>query len=230
MTQACSSLESTSTMCLAATGEKMRVVSRGSTPAALTSIYQENANIAIWERELSGKLKKSARTVLASRHSFEFGKRVTPGNAASSVEDALRDPAATELSHDIAELVDMFCCLFESKYAGLRLTALRRAMCPRFHVDKVPCRLVTTYQGPATQWLPHDGIDRSKLGAGNQGEPDAQSGLYTDDSEIQQLKVGDVALLKGELWEGNEGAGLVHRSPELLSAASRLLLTLDIIL
>ncbi|WP_297291060.1 DUF1826 domain-containing protein [Oceanicoccus sp.] len=35
--------------------------------------------------------------------------------------------------------------------------------------------------------------------------------------------------MKGELWEGNEGAGLVHRSPSLSAGERRLLLTLDAI-
>ncbi|WP_428354217.1 DUF1826 domain-containing protein [Methyloprofundus sp.] len=35
------------------------------------------------------------------------------------------------------------------------------------------------------------------------------------------------ALLKGERWEGNENAGLVHRSPAINEGERRLLLTLD---
>ena len=100
-------------------------------------------------------------------------------------------------------------------------------MCPRFHVDKVPCRLATTYSGNATEWLPHDRVDRSKLGPGSSGKPDAKSGLYSRNDDIQQLEIGDVALLKGESWIGNEEAGLVHRSPGLRAGTSRLLLTLD---
>ena len=45
--------------------------------------------------------------------------------------------------------------------------------------------------------------------------------------EIQQLQSGDVAVLKGELWAGNENAGLVHRSPAVGSGANRLLLSMD---
>ncbi|HBC56874.1 MAG TPA: DUF1826 domain-containing protein, partial [Gammaproteobacteria bacterium] len=58
---------------------------------------------------------------------------------------------------------------------------------------------------------------------------DAESGLYTAVDAIQTLAIGDVALLKGELWEGNEGAGLVHRSPGVLPNQKRLLLTLDFV-
>ena len=46
---------------------------------------------------------------------------------------------------------------------------------------------------------------------------------------MQQLSQGDVALLKGEGWVGNEGKGLIHRSPQLSDQASRLILTIDFI-
>ena len=81
----------------------------------------------------------------------------------------------------------MFCYLFDLKRAGLRLTSLNNAMCPRFHVDGVPCRLVTTYQGIATEWLPHGIADRSKLGRGNQGKSDEQSGLFNNAADIKKL-------------------------------------------
>lgn len=131
------------------------------------------------------------------------------------------------LSQDIGELVDIFCCLFDLERVGLRLTALDKAMCPKFHVDKVPGRLVTTYRGTATEWLPHSSVNRSKLGHGSEGKADAESGLFKSQDDIQCLNFGDVALLKGERWEGNEGAGLVHRSPALEKGERRLLLTLD---
>lgn len=123
----------------------------------------------------------------------------------------------------------MFCYLFDLKQTGLRLTTLCHAMCPRFHVDRIPCRLVTTFQGVSTQWLPNHTVDRTKLGAGSQGLPDDQSGIYLSENDICQLKTGDVALLKGERWEGNENAGLVHRSPAVTEGGQRLLLTLDFV-
>ena len=148
--------------------------------------------------------------------------------AVAEVEDALCNYSdATALSNDVAQLVDMFCYLFDLNHAGLRLTTLDRAMCPRFHVDRVPCRLVTTYQGCSTQWLPHQLIDRTKLGTGSNGLPDEHSGLYPNAEDVQQLTAGDVALLKGELWNERENFGLVHRSPTPEPGEKRLLLTLD---
>ena len=207
---------------------KKRFASRSNEPAVLADVYQEHTNIAIWERELSATLKDSVEDVLTSNNGFETAMTVTPQCALSSISEALGTTTRSELSKNIAELVDMFCCLFDLKRTGLRLAALNRAMCPRFHVDRVPCRLITTYQGVATEWLPHQVVDRSKLGLGSNGQSDLDSGLFKHQGDIQQLNCGDVALLKGELWEGNENAGLVHRSPTVPAGESRLLLTLDV--
>ena len=196
-------------------------------PGILTDIYLEETDIAIWQRELSETLKKSVDAFLKSKPAFQATMIVTPQTVFSCVNESIGSTTQSELSENIAELVDMFCCLFELKRTGLRLGALDRAMCPKFHVDRVPCRLVTTYQGIATEWLPHQVVDRTKLGLGSNGLADNESGLYQQQDDIQRLGSGDVALLKGKHWEGNENAGLVHRSPALPERNHRLLLTLD---
>lgn len=206
---------------------KIRSVIKSGEPRVLTNIYREDTNIVVWQRKLSGTLRQAVDGFLKAHTNFETSMTVTPQSALLSVSEALGDRDQSELSENITELVDMFCCLFEIKRAGLRLAILDRAMCPKFHADKVPCRLVTTFQGVATEWLPHQVVNRSKLGVGSQGKPDHESGLYQNHHDIQQLNCGDVGLLKGELWEGNENAGLVHRSPALPDSERRLLLTLD---
>ena len=202
----------------------------GSEPEILSKIYQENTNIAIWQRSLSTKLAEAAKAVLLSNPLLQISVAVTPQNVEATLVETLGSTDFSDiLIKDIARLVDMFCYLFETKHAGLRLAVLDRAMCPRFHVDRVPCRLMTTYQGVASEWLPDSAADRSKLGFGNKGQPDEQSGIYQNTSDIRHLNQGDVALLKGKLWEENEEGGLIHRSPQLPSETRRLLLTLDFI-
>lgn len=199
-------------------------------PSILTDIYQDEINLAIWQRSLSDELVQAADQVIAANPTLKLSISVAPQRAYEAVKRALVEtPETDKLCEDIAELVDMFCCLFDLGSVGLRLTALDRAMCPRFHVDKVPCRLVSTYKGAASQWLPNYALNRAQLGLGSMGKPDDLSGLYTDATSIQQLFQGDVALLKGELWEGNEGAGIVHRSPAVGLNQSRLLMTLGFI-
>lgn len=205
-------------------GYMFRHMSQDKQPTVLSDIYKEEINIAIWRRQKQFLVKE----FLALNPTFQKEMILTPQDALSRVSESF-DNNMTEVSEDIALLVDMFCYLFELKQAGMRLKVLDKAMCPKFHVDKVPCRLVTTYQGMATQWLPHELVDQTKLGWGCNGLPDSESGLYQSESDIQQLDCGDVALIKGTLWEGNENRGLVHRSPGLIANEKRLILTLDFI-
>jgi hypothetical protein len=201
-------------------------VTEGIDPSVLASIYDEDLNIAVWQRTLAPNLKQAVASFVEANPTFKASMTVTANDVLPSLIDDLgKTEAITPLVEDIARLVEMFCCLFELKRVGLRLTVLSHAMCPRFHVDRIPCRLVTTYQGSATQWLTNAAADRSMLGHANGGRPDHESGLYSHSDNVQQLKAGDMSLLKGELWEGNEGAGLIHRSPS--TDLSRLLLTLD---
>lgn len=207
-----------------------RKASESGTPEVLADIYDPANNIAVWQRELDETILASVDQLFTETQSLKIEGDVTPESAKSFLLGKLEGfRCAESLSTEVAELVDMFCCLFDLEDAGLRITMLDHAMCPRFHVDRVPCRLVTTFVGSATQWLPHETVDRSKLGHGNKGLPDEESGIYQDAEDIRQLTPGDVALLKGEEWEGNEGAGLVHRSPSLEAGEKRLLLTLDFI-
>lgn len=203
-------------------GYMFRHMSQDKQPTVLSDIYKEEINIAIWQRQKQFSVKE----FLALNPTFQKEMILTPQDAFSRVSESFNNNMS-EVSEDIALLVDMFCYLFELKQVGMRLKVLDKAMCPKFHVDKVPCRLVTTYQGTATEWLPHELVDQTKLGWGCNGLADCESGLYKSESDIQQLNCGDVALIKGTLWEGNENAGLVHRSPELIANEKRLILTLD---
>lgn len=108
---------------------------------------------------------------------------------------------------------------FDARRIGLRLRLLNKAMCPRFHVDHVPLRLITTYAGAGSEWLREGVMARRRL-----GEPSAEP---TDAAAVERLQVGEVALFKGEKWQGNEGARIIHRSPLAAPDAPRLILTLD---
>ena len=193
----------------------------------LSEIYRDDTNIAIWQRQLSDSVKDTVNQLIDN--DITISSTVQPDTVISTLTDnrlSITNPSLSEL---VFELVDTFCRLFEQSHVGLRISTLHNAMCPKFHVDRLPCRLVTTLHGVGTEWLPHDVVDRSKLGTGSLGLPDDRSGLYNSSTDIQQLTTGDVALLKGELWKGNEGAGLVHRSPTVCPSEKRVLLTLDFI-
>lgn len=201
---------------------------KGNEPAVLTSIYEDDINIAVWQRQQKPELEQYA-TQWCKEKASHSPRVIIPAEAADEKLETLLPEFEhkQDFKEDLVLLVDMFACLFEAKEVGLRLTPLAKAMCPRFHVDNIPCRLVTTYGGQGTEWLLEENLDRSRLGRGANGLPDHESGIYTHSDAIQQVNAQEIALLKGSGWFGNDAHGLVHRSPALEAGETRLLLTLD---
>jgi hypothetical protein len=202
---------------------RTRYQHQGSTPETLTKILQDDTNLAVWQRQLPlhisdfAQLLLSLNEPLAESLCLELAKEDAEPDL-TGLASGFRDLEGYEgFIADLKWLVSASACLLGAKRIGLRLRVLDKAMCPRFHVDHVPVRLITTYAGVGSQWLKEGTMDRQQLGQAN-AEPQAQ---------IQQLNSGDVALLKGEKWHGNEGFGLIHRSPQLAAGERRLILTLD---
>jgi hypothetical protein len=200
----------------------------GHDPSVLTSIYDDQTNMAIWQRQHQKVLDLYAQEWV-QQHAFHTPRIILSADKAlDQLDELLPDlDYKDEFQQDVALLVDMFSCLFDAKEIGLRIAPLTKAMCPRFHVDKIPCRLIINYGGLGTEWLLEENVNRHYLGSGAKGLPDHQSGLLQGDKNIQQVSSQQVALLKGSGWIGNEKHGLVHRSPALSPGQTRLLLTLD---
>ena len=197
----------------------------GRTAEVLSSVYNEEVNLSVWKRSFSAEESLTLRNVLTVENNISV-RTIT---SVDKVNELIKDQGKglSELSwfcDDITMLVDMYCYLFDVKEVGIRLQRLSHAMCPKFHVDKLPCRLVTTYQGPSTQWLNNEDVTRTHQDV--KGQPRQQL-RFPENANINELSVGDVALLKGDGWYGNEIGGVVHRSPSVEGTHPRLFLSLD---
>lgn len=192
----------------------------GNSPAVLADIVEAGVNLCVWKRALNDTLQDAVTTALREQP----GLKIQQSGHCAALHDHLAaqlGPSTRALIDDITELLDMLSFLFDHPDWGIRLTALDRAMCPRYHVDRVSARLITTYQGPGMQWLANDQITRlASQGGGLDIPPD-------DLLDHRSLNTGDVALCKGDAWLGNAGRGLIHRSPQPAAGQPRLLLTID---
>lgn len=196
----------------------------GETPAVLGEALNDGINLVVWQRQLPLHTAEFAQALLALGEPLAESLTIELDTAGDVHVPSLAARHQVLAGHarfvaDVTWLVRAFACLVEARRVGLRLRVLDKAMCPRFHVDHVPLRLITTYAGVGSQWLREGLMDRRRL-----GEPAAEP---AEAKRIDQLQVGDVALFKGEKWQGNEGAGIIHRSPQLASGERRLILTLD---
>lgn len=197
-------------------GERMQV---------LTDVLRDDVNLAIWQRQLTVQVADFASLLLqqgeplAESMVLELPSADTEPDLDGLVAGYSDMPGQAAFLADVAWLVRAYACLLDATRIGLRLRAMDKAMCPRFHVDHVPVRMITCFAGAGSQWLREGVMPRERL-----GDATAEPLLA---AQIEQIDTGHVALVKGEKWVGNEGGGLIHRSPQPTPGERRLLLTLD---
>jgi len=183
--------------------------------ADLADIFDPAVQVCTWRREFDPAIS----TYLAGIE--QDGPLQTLENLTAQHRPRFPSlPAGTgraELIADLVQLRDIVQDLLGCPAVGLRLARVRHAMCPGWHIDQTGVRLVCTYQGAGTQWLDDQGIERRN-----------SSLERMEDGTFLQAAPGEVVLLKGALWQGNEKFGAVHRSPEVADGAGlRTLVTLD---
>lgn len=200
----------------------------GREPVSLADIYQPTVNLVRWQRRLKSAITADCAALL-SRTALSLRSVLKPGETIEWLPGALNLPPHSALLDDVSMLVTLFADLFGLEQVGLRFELIDKTMCPRFHTDRLTCRLVTTYSGAATQWLEESNVDRSKLGPGAAGLADELSGIVRDARQIHHAAAGEVLLLKGDGWPDTAVPGIVHRSPPSDGVQKRLLLTLDLV-
>ncbi|MGE8328036.1 DUF1826 domain-containing protein [Pseudomonas urmiensis] len=140
----------------------------GQSPQVLAEILQDGVNLAAWQRRLPAQVEDFS-TVLLSLDPLLADERVLDVDERHPPQLPGLLPGAADLHGyesfvaDVAWLVAAYTCLLGARRIGLRLRVLEGAMCPRFHVDKVPLRLLTTYTGAGSEWLKEEAIDRGQL-------------------------------------------------------------------
>lgn len=183
--------------------------------ADLAEIFDPSLQVCSWQREIDPAIG----TYLSGLHQageLQVIETLSP-SARPRLESLPAGYGRTSLMDDLALLSEVVCELLGSSEVGLRLARVGYAMCPGWHLDRVGIRLVCTYQGPGTEWLDDQTVERQDLHASRTKE----------DAVIQALP-GELVLLKGAHWQGNDGFGAVHRSPELAPGVGlRTVVTLD---
>jgi hypothetical protein len=112
-----------------------------------------------------------------------------------------------ELRADIHDLATRFAALMGVPTVRIRLEAINTNACRRVHADYTDLRLISTYWGPGTEYVP--------------------AGQEPPDAGLVRLAAGHVALFKGRLF-GDGHAPCFHRSPPAGDTGERrLVLVID---
>ncbi|MEM8799135.1 MAG: DUF1826 domain-containing protein [Pseudomonadota bacterium] len=145
---------------------------------------------------------------------------IHPTDTAKAIEPLLdrwgisKSKMRADFIADITDLAAEFGKVAASDLVDVRLEFVFDGACWKFHRDSVDLRLITTYFGPATEWVRPANADRALHEQRDYAGP------------IETMQPFEVAFFKGKL--ACAGDGIVHRSPAIAGTNdTRLLLCLN---
>ena len=154
---------------------------------------------------------------------FRVIGKISKKNSSEDIKRILRDiiPLSSQTNFfyktwvsDMSEICQIFCDTLNSKSVSFCLATERG--CSRYHIDNVPMRLLVTYMGQGTEWLPNEIANRAAF---EEWLPNEK--IVKDSSKIKSIKTFNVAIFRGG------ATGLLHRTPDSALKNPSILLRLD---
>ena len=115
---------------------------------------------------------------------------------------------------DMEEVCKTFCYMENTNSLSFWLGTRRG--CRRYHVDNVSKRLLVTYAGQGTEWIPNNSADRRAYEA---GEPNKN--IIRNKNDLNFIDEWSIAIFKG----GSDG--ILHRTPDTALNGPSILMRLD---
>jgi len=203
----------------------------GNQPSILKSILGSEMNFVLWQRNLSSFIDAWASEIRWDKTENLEGE--LDREALDEFEEDLfqelkkwrtREPDMTRwVASDMCSNIKLFMDMTQAREVFVKIEPVADDMCKLFHVDKNLLRMLCTYVGEGTLWLPNDKVERKFLGCGENED------IVLDPLAIYQAPKLDVLILKGERWLNNLTGGAVHRSPPMGKNGKRLLLKVDFV-
>lgn len=194
----------------------------GNSVNTLREISSAEKNIAVYERSIV-ELQPEVDRLVSREFSFRKSGSVSEIECELVVQTSASNISALNIISDITEILGFFGEITGTDSFRLSLETINTNMCRRFHTDLNDIRLLCTYSGPGTLWLPENNVNRKVLASRDESEA-----VFYDAGAIQQASAGDILLLKGALYPVANTSAIVHRSPTIEeSGERRLLLRID---
>jgi len=100
---------------------KQRQAAIGENLDVLADIYDDDVNVAVWQRELPKSLLKATSKVFLHNPNLQVSLTLDPADTREVLVNAFGTQSESiALASDVAGLVDMFCYLFDLKSVGSR--------------------------------------------------------------------------------------------------------------
>ena len=121
---------------------------------------------------------------------------------------------------DMEKIINLFCITIKQNYLKFSLVTSRG--CKRYHIDNVPIRLLVTYHGKGTEWVPSNACNYSAYYNGKQNEK-----IILNKNKKKFIEPWHIAIFKGQKSIRGE-KGILHRTPDEAINSKSLLMRLDI--
>ena len=187
----------------------------------LENFDEYSAQLGIIERSMPVGVNAFFQKLMRSH--FKFSGEVSKDAAFLDIRNILNKEFSQEIKaellydewlEDMADVCKTFCELEKIEAVSFQLGTQRA--CRRYHIDNVPKRMLVTYAGKGTEWLPDEAADREAFLS---GEPNEK--IIKDPSALQFINQWDVAVFRG----GPEG--VLHRTPDAALNGPSILMKLD---
>ena len=188
---------------------------------SLESFAYQTKQLAIFERKKPDDADAFFRKFRS--HSFAITGEVSEAGALEDIRFILENDLPTDIRedpfyniwlNDMAQVCSLFCKVEQS--ATIQMWIGSKRGCRRYHVDNVPRRLLVTYDGKGTEWLPDNAGDRNAFA---EGEPNEK--IVKDHAARQFMTEWDISIFRGG------AAGLLHRTPDDALNGHSILMRLD---
>lgn len=196
---------------------------------AFAPILEPSRNIVTVPRPLPSLVAEALNAVCGGEP-FAREARVDVGDTdvGALIEPVQDGLARRYLEREITEHVQAFGTVMRRRHLHARLSIVVDDACRKLHSDFVSIRLLCTYAGPGTEWVANEDVVRENLSRVDVDMETANRSVLRHPNAVRRCAPGEVILLKGDAYDGNEGRGAVHRSPPIHDLGlRRLVLKID---
>jgi Protein of unknown function (DUF1826) len=190
-------------------------VAAGAPLGWLDQLHRPELELVSWRRALPPWLGPMLQG-WAARFPARYERTLATSASPRELDEAvlgLGEDARRWLAQDLAGLLAGLAQVAQTRHLRVWFGAVRSDQCRKFHVDNVRYRLVTTYVGPGTEWVPDTAVRREALDHPPSCPCDANQAIVRDSSAIRHAVPGEVLVMKGGRHPHRRGA--VHRSPPI---------------
>jgi hypothetical protein len=178
-------------------------------------LSRSDVKLAIWQRRLPSAVKSAlVAWVTPERTALDVHFQREIPDVSNALADLQDDFSREWLTNDVQRVAANLLECSPARRHRLTLSAVFTNQCRKFHVDRCPLRLITTYTGPGTEWVPDAVVRWDALDDSTPCPDRANRAIVADRRQVRHARPGDVLMMKGS--DGfRRSLGQVHRSPPI---------------